>query len=522
MNRRCRLLIPFMLLAFWVPVACNTTSKIGQLCSVGKDCPNSSCYKQTCTALCSTVCAAGLVCVRPDGADTCVKGDEVSLPPKQAGGQCQNGTLQWSKSGSLGALTVGQPLTLDTYTDKAQNTDALSRNGQIVAAARGDCGAVGILLRVRNGTTTELHYVEIGGANTPEVVEPKDNGSSASLFFDSDCSPLVLRGSTQSGYLEYTRSASKEWTSATVADLATVLGSAPTSLEQMGSDTANGKHYLFAHVTIDGKPRLLKGERAATADAKWTFTDLPRPVATQFSGYKVDPSGGLHVLFRNTEYPCDPCNVDFLHGTLADGASDWTREIVQKGKWGSPDDEFIESGSLDFDASGNAYIAAHFTRRAKTGSYKIAELRIYGKGTDSWCSETIATKNDGFTGKDGDNFTGAEPQLVIDGAGQLHVTFLDQAVWHDSKNQQNEIRGNPRYAARTPNGWTMTTLLKQSGQTESSNPLLGFSNALLLVSPDGTGVALAGVVFSWETASIYNDDQVTSTHAAQVITATAK
>ncbi|MFH1434592.1 MAG: hypothetical protein ABIJ56_02635 [Pseudomonadota bacterium] len=437
------------------------------------------------------------------------------------------GGCEFPDSGMSGAVTVtpGSPVTFEEVEGEAQNTMDFEYDGQlapaVIGALRyGPCGDAGLLLRVGD----QLVFVDPASGGTPQVVD--DNGDayrSASLFFDADCEPLVIRSASSEGYMEYTRDGADSWDVTIVLDdISSIIGSDPSSLSQVASDVgADGRLYVFSQAGWGPDSRLIRGGRDAAAGSAWSFEELPMPQAEPdlIFGFWVDGSGATHTVYRETRYPCDPCETDSLHAVLTDGGSSWSATVVQPGLWGDPHDEFLRAASLAFDSAGNPFIAGHFARHVVTGSYKSAELRIYGWKQDAWCAEVVEDATDGYAGSDGSNYTGADPRLVIDGEGYFHVLWRDQSIWH-AGGDENEIRGQLRYAVRSGSTWYKKTLLEQQGQTESANPLFGLTAPLLAVSPDGEEAVAAAVVFSWETDSIYNDMEAPVTYTARAVTAT--
>lgn len=437
------------------------------------------------------------------------------------------GGCGFPESGLSGAVTItpASPVTFEELESEAMNTAAFDSDGQLAPAVLGalrygPCGDAGLLLRIGDN----LVFIDPTTGGTPEVVD--DNGDAyrgASLFFDADCDPLVIRGTILDGFMEYTRDSADSWTVTVVLeDISSIIGSDPSPLSQAASDVGrDGRLYVFSQAGYGADARLIRGGRDAAAGSAWSFEELPMPQADSdlVFGFWVDGSGATHTLYRNTEYPCDLCNVDFFHAVLSDGGSSWSAMVVQEGKWGDPHDEYIRAASLAFDSAGDPYIAGHFARHVVTGSYKSAELRIYGKVQDEWCAEVVEDATDGYAGSDGTEYTGADPRLVIDSEGYFHVLWRDQSIWH-AGGMENEIRGQLRYAVRSGSIWYKKKLFEQQGQTESSNPLIGLSAPLLAVSPDGEEAVAAAVVFSWETDSIYNDMEVPVTYTALAVTAT--
>lgn len=431
-------------------------------------------------------------------------------------------------SGQGGTVTLaGAPeaKVLDERAASAQNSLDHERNAQLFPAETGVLrrapnGNVGVLLRTFSGSAASLSYVSVKPVEPPVQVEASASAglADASLLFDASSAPLVVRG-TSAGYAEYsgTPFSKKE----ILADVAAVLGSKPSSLTHHSAVPGlDGKLHLFAHATVAVGTRLLHGFRAAAAGSNWTFESLPFPEASEVHGYQVDATSSIHAVYRNTSYPCDPCNVDLYYGTLASGAGKtWSKETVQTGKWGAPNDELVDSASLTLDPKGSPVIAAHFVRRVVTGSYVSTELRVYGRSGGSFCSETVATNTDGYAGKDGTSFTGARPHVAIDSQARLHVVFNDQSVWHDAQGQQNERRGQLRYAVRTGKSWSLFTLLKQAGQTESPKPLYHLDAVQLVTAEDGSWLVAVGVAGAWDTDSIYNTSGVSSTYKATAVLA---
>lgn len=66
-------------------------------------------------------------------------------------------------------------------------------------------------------------------------------------------------------------------------------------------------------------------------------------------------------------------------------------------------------------------------------------------------------------------------------------------------------------------GFDSGTLLTQSGQLASKNPLMGLVQPVLAVSADGTQVIAAGVATSWQTDSIHNSADHPASYATTVV-----
>ena len=428
--------------------------------------------------------------------------DDDATPPGGCG---------WPDGGADGAASIspGSPVVLDTQQSQAMNTLDLEFDGPLSPMASqtlavGPCGDAGLLM-FRDGQSV-LAFVDPVAGGTPEDVGPNSSPFSGALLYDADCAALILSPTSATEITEYTREGPGSWSSAAaLANASPVLGEEPSFMTVFDAGPgADGRLYLFVAASVSDGTAWMRGARDADAGATWTFEEIEFLGASEMYDMAVGPTGETAAVYKNTQYPCDPCDVDFYLGLLASPGDSWSSEVVQPGKWGDPNDEFVEAASVAFGPGGQPYIAAHFGERVITGSYVATELRIYGEADGDWCAEVVADANDGYEGTDGGTFTGADPQLVVDGEGRMHVAYRDQAIWHDGNNWQNEIRGQIRYAVRAGHTWSSATLLTQPGQTASGNPLIGVGAPLLAVSSDGSEVIAAGVAFEWETDSIYN------------------
>lgn len=460
-----------------------------------------------------------------DGTDTFV--------PPEAGdgdsdadddGEASAGACDFAPPPAATVSVLGPPTTFETVTGAAMNSPALDSlsplpHPRFGALRAGPCGTVGLAYRRTVGGEQALAYVELDDGSThapgaPQTVAAGDPGLVLSLFFEDDCSPVILQA-VGDEWREH-RSDGTTWTATDAGlDLAALTGSTgmmPTAAG-VGRD---GRWHLFAHTGVGGAGRLIHGSRAAAAGGSWEWEALPLPEATEVYAYAVDAAGAIHALYRQQEVPCDPCDVNLYHGRLPPGGT-WTRATAQAGVWGPPLDEFVDEAALDIDADDRPIFAGHFVRRVETGSLQSAELRVWLGEGDGFCAEVVAQANDGYAGEDGTRFTGAEPFLALDDAGRAHVLFLDQSVWHDGSGWANEFRGQIRHAQRGTAGWTVTRLADQPGRTESPRPLIGYGQMQFAVSPDGSRFVAVAVERTWDTDSIYNSSDVPATLRAQAI-----
>jgi hypothetical protein len=425
-----------------------------------------------------------------------------------------------SREASSPEIAMG-PETLDTRDDDALNQASFESQSplaapRLVPMRRGPCGVVGLAYR-RTGSdgSRELAYVELldaagSGPGAPETVEDGDPGLDLSLFYDSECSPVILRGDG-GDWTQYTTDGST-WTSEPAGLDLSAFDGAGSSVRVHGADaTGDGTFHLLGH----SLEVLVHGSRDAAPGSTWKFEAFPQPPATEVDQYRVDEDGDIHALYTKTEYPCDPCNLTLYYGELE--AGEWSTVIVQDSEWGPPLDEYSWTPWMELVGTGRPIVAAHFVHRVVTGSFRDTRLRVYAMEEGAFCGETVVTTCDGYQGSDGDEFTGALPVARVDGGGRVHVTFLDQSIWHDSDGYMNEIRGQLRHAVRGSDGWTVATLTDQPGQTESPDPLVGYGAPLLALS--GDTVVVAAAQHTWSTDSIYNSTDVPVTYELHVLAA---
>jgi hypothetical protein len=379
---------------------------------------------------------------------------------------------------------------------------------------RGPCGKVGVVLRRAGqdaGSSASLVYVDVTtGASTPEVVEPSTSSfHDYGLLFDAACTPIVMRGKMPEGYVQYVRTGPGQWAKSTVTPaLDQLLGATATGFSHAFAQfVAGGSLHVLALASTAGNKHLVHGSRPSAVGTAWTFESLPAPPGKGLERVRVDHTGAVHALYTNTEYPCDPCNLDLYYANLPKAGS-WSSQTVQTSKWGAPNDEYADDPWLAVDAAGEPWVAATYLVRVITGSLVSAELRVYGRKAGTWCAETVASQVDGYQGSDGKGFTGARPALEIDDTGRRHVVFGDIAQWHDGNGWANDVIGQARYAVRAGTEWRLSTLFSQQGQTQSPKPLNAFDFPALAVAPSGAEVHVVGVQRIWDTNSIYNQSPV--------------
>ncbi|MBN1334844.1 MAG: hypothetical protein JXB39_02680 [Deltaproteobacteria bacterium] len=389
--------------------------------------------------------------------------------------------------------------------------------------ARGACGTVGILARDPSDDELPLLYVDVTQPKpVPEIVAESESAlEEAALFYDEDCAPVVIRLNAPDGFLEQVRDPKGTWPEPTELDVTAGIGGPPTTLGSVEAWTdADGNMHLAAVATLGANPRIVHGVRAPAAGASWTFEGFEAPPITDIATYRTDANGGLHAVYTITEYPCSPCDVGLYYGYLPLGGV-WTETLVEPSVWASPGDEYAYDVSLVVTSTGLPIFAATWLERARTGALSRTQLRVYSvrESTGEWCYETVARESDTYQGGRGTAFTGVHPNLVLDATDRPHIVFSDTSLWYDDEARANAIDGQIRYAVRTGDRWTVTTLYAQQGQSESLERLHGLEAPMLAPSADGTHVVVGGVARTWETDSIYNDTPKNVTFQATVVQA---
>ncbi len=426
--------------------------------------------------------------------------------------EIRQGTCNWGETGAAGAVSVtldGAEVELSSRSVLAMNTVEIERESPIgphrLGGARwGVCGG-GLTFVERGAGAPQLMYAD-GATGAVEAIATFGSGDGPSLFFDADCAPVIVEASSGS-FLEH-RLDGGDWTTRVIFDpLSDLPAEGLTWISHVAADLGrDGDWHVFARAGGGGGggERIVHGSRAAEAEADWAFEAIDGPEATQTYDWAVDSTGAFHVVYGNAQYPCDPCDLSLFHGRRNPSGS-WAQSTVQLGAWGDPDDQLAVDASLAIDDRDQPVIAAQFQRRVITGSLTSATLRVYSRASTAevFCAEEVVVESDRYAGSDGEGFTGATPAIEIDGLGRLHVLFADLSVWHTSDGA-NAVAGQLRYALRAGNAWEVYTVARQTGQTESPEPLVGASSLGLALSDDGDGALLVATEWEWATSSIYN------------------
>lgn len=380
-------------------------------------------------------------------------------------------------------------------------------------------GTVGMIHRDITGDTylkdvqMILHEYDVLGTRNSQAVnsfQSSDPGREplASVAYDSNSRPHVVYCSRAGNMFYYTRNdGTGAWIEAPLEfDLASWLGGRPATRYSMfrlvrGLDgnvhllfsayPGTGAYHLFqATLTANGWYVRDHGDyRALLTDGEFAFDEL--------FAFQVDASGRLHVCYSTSEPYGDPENLPRERLNWARSAgSGWTREVLRQGT--SVDDRPAWNAHMALDRNGDPRALSLHTTHAVTGSMQTAKLYYYKRtGTNTWTRELIADSADGYTGGDGNKYTGEYPHLVFDDSNRPHVIFADIASWHwecvPGNSCNDQIRGQMRYAWKSGLTWNKMTLYEQDGQSASPNPLHLFESPDLVVSPGGSRIYAYGM-----------------------------
>ncbi len=426
-------------------------------------------------------------------------GDSVEGDAGGGGGSCD---VRGAAEIDAAAVEAVELATLDTG---AMNTlDLIDDHGlmspRMHALAAADCGAAGVVYF--DGDSGALHFRAWG---TDASVAVGSSASKAALFY-VDCAPEVLVWESGTGLVAYAGDATEPsaFAAQTVlaADDAVFDGGSPMVF---AAESGAGGDAVFLRQGEDpDRVDTIVAVRRVNDD--WQAGRHAAPTGTtETVDAALDANGGVHLAYRKTAFPCDPCEVTLFHALLGDPM---VESELQHGVWGPPRDKFSREGELLVAPDGRVLFAGYYEEHVATGSTTQSQLRVYGaSASGSYCGDRIATRSDGYAGSDGTDYTGALSAMAIDGEGRVYVAFTDESTWHSS-GMENRIQGQLRLAVGTAGGWDVTTLVEQPGQTEVSQPLQGLNQVQVAVSPDGSGVFVAYATFEWDTNSIYNEMDV--------------
>jgi hypothetical protein len=142
------------------------------------------------------------------------------------------------------------------------------------------------------------------------------------------------------------------------------------------------------------------------------------------------------------------------------------------------------------DRDGRPVIASTYMARVPTHSVRFAQLRYSVRlAKEQWNTVVVADRDDGYSGGDGRNYTGALTHLHIDSANTPHIVFSDIASSHNPQNVLST--GQVRYAVFDGISWNLSTVYRQqSPQAFYEGAEMG--GQCLVISPDRKTVQVIG------------------------------
>lgn len=214
---------------------------------------------------------------------------------------------------------------------------------------------------------------------------------------------------------------------------------------------------------------------ATNQTGRWTFekiadtVDLTQDnwfvggrIAPRWLALAIDSQGAAHVTYTPGFFVQGAFSrawSELRYATNMGGS--WRTELVYSPPDGTGDAAL--GASIAVAPNGQVAIAGYFVDRYDTGSPASAQLHYYTpKIGGGWNVQVVTRMPDGYVGGDGAKYTGFSPQLFFDAQGQANILFSDVAAQHLPVTYANEFSGQIRLATLTPNGWTLTTLYRQS------------------------------------------------------------
>lgn len=173
---------------------------------------------------------------------------------------------------------------------------------------------------------------------------------------------------------------------------------------------------------------------------------------------KVDSEGKVHIIYgeqMTASMSGSPARLCYT----TNSSGNWEMEVAAGYAEGSRDDGGWYS-SLAIDSKNKPHISCTYIRRYSTGSAINAKLLyIHKDQTNNWTEEVVATRDDGYYGTDGRNYTGGITDLKLDKSDNPHIIFSDIASSHAGMNFFN--LGNIRYAIKTQDSWEISKIYSQ-------------------------------------------------------------
>ncbi|MCP4219342.1 MAG: hypothetical protein GY765_32205 [bacterium] len=243
---------------------------------------------------------------------------------------------------------------------------------------------------------------------------------------------------------------------------------------------------------VTDKSGLWQKEKILTLDTQYLYDEYV--LATKRQDMVIDSAGNAHVAYNERN---GDVNSSLYYAS--NGSGEWQSELVVK-----PSDTSCDAAwdpSIAMTADNRPLIVSTFVERVPTGSAEYAELRYTERLADGhWDGWILMKEADGYMGNDGGKYTGALPQVLVDGNGHVHIVYSDIASSHEGNNFFHI--GQLRYLLYNGSNWEGTTLYRQESTKDKDrrNEMHGFSAVLI----NGT-VQIIGQEYLYdEVTPVYN------------------
>ena len=208
------------------------------------------------------------------------------------------------------------------------------------------------------------------------------------------------------------------------------------------------------HIVAFDWPNCCYGFAANDASG-WDWQTLPCDNFDGLPEMAIDENGSAYLFFDVDLDPSQDFHSELVCWTNRSGQ--WTKETVFSAEPGCR----YEGLSVKAGPGGTIAVAGHLVKHVHTGSSQWSKLVYYERGPNgTWSTETVVDRSDGFAGSDGDDYTGAQPELEFDDSGQPHIVFTDHASSHFT--HAWESVGQIRHAVRNDGVWQVETVYRQS------------------------------------------------------------
>jgi hypothetical protein len=305
--------------------------------------------------------------------------------------------------------------------------------------------------------------------------------AAADLLFDSSGNAHVVVAQTFGGFQHFLRNATG-WS--LVDQAADFTGNMSLAVLNMAAAIAPDN---TIHVVIDGQiivtnsttapPRqLLYGTNKS---GQWVFASVVNLGNVYQGGTDENPrylsiaagaNDAAYIAYTPSfqEIPVSGTPYSTSYSQLAfatNRSGSWATQVVYQ-----PPDTSGDAGegaSIAVAPNGTVAIASYYVKRVTTGSAAFSQLLYHTLTAAGWTNEVVAGSADGFVGTDGSQFTGYNPELKFDAAGNPHIAFSDHASSHyadspGSLTYDHEFNGQIRYAVKTNGQWSLATILRQT------------------------------------------------------------